>query len=260
MHLFLSVLLGFIISFISLKVKLLNFSGAVTTFFLTFIIYYLGDIKWTIPILTFFILSSVLSKVRKKINPRVDSFFQKSDERDNIQVLANGGFPGMLVLMNQFFALELFYITYVSAIAIVCSDTWVTEIGTIFNSKTYNIVDFKLVEQGISRAVSLIGFIGAFWGATVISFSSFPWFNNYKFIILVIAFGLFGSTYDSIWGSRLQAKFNCAVCRKTVEKKNHCGTSTLYSKGLRCLDTDGVNFAACTSGGLISFAFASLIL
>jgi uncharacterized protein (TIGR00297 family) len=260
MHLYLSVLLGLIISFISLKAKLLNFSGAVATFFLALIIYYLGDIKWTIPILTFFILSSLLTKVRKKINPRVDSFFQKSDERNHLQVMANGGFPGMLILIYQYFPSELFYIAYVSAIAAVCSDTWATEIGTFFNSNTYDIIDLKLVEQGISGGVSLIGFIGAFGGAIAISFSAFKWFNNYEFIILVIASGILGSTFDSILGALLQAKFNCVVCKKKVENKNHCGTATLYSTGLRRLNNDGVNFAASTLAGIISYAVASLIL
>ena len=204
LHLFLSVLFAFFISIISLKTKLLNLKGSVATFILAIIIFYFGAIKWTVPILTFFVFSSLLSKIRKKMNPKVDSYFQKTDQRDHIQVMANGGFPGIIILVNQFYTSELFYIAYVSAIAAVCSDTWATEIGTFFNTKTFNIMDFKLVEQGISGGVSLIGFIGAVLGSVVISISAFQWINHYELLIILIASGFLGSTFDSVLGSTFQ--------------------------------------------------------
>ncbi len=240
--------------------KLLNLKGAIATFVLALIIFYFGNIKWAAPILTFFVFSSLLSKIRKKINPKVDLYFQKTDERDHIQVMANGGFPGILILVNQFFTSELFYIAYVSAIAAACSDTWATEIGTFFNFKTFNIMDFKLVEQGISGGVSLIGFIGAVLGSITISISAFKWINQYEFLIIVIASGFLGSTFDSVLGAVFQAKFRCTVCKEIVEKINHCGFPTVHARGLKYLNNDGVNFAASTFGGLISFASASLIL
>jgi uncharacterized protein (TIGR00297 family) len=260
MHLLLSFLFSVFISMVSLKARMLNLKGAIATFCLAFIIFYFGDVKWTIPILTFFILSSLLSKIRKKINPKVDSHFQKSDERDHIQVMANGGFPGMLILMNQFFASELFYIAYVSAIAVVCSDTWATEIGTFFSTKTFNIINLNPVEQGISGGVSVIGLFGSILGSIVIAISAFPWISNYEFAIIIIASGLLGNTFDSVLGSTLQSKFSCVDCKKIIEKKHHCGTSTIHSKGLKWLDNDGVNFAASTFGGATSILLTSLII
>jgi len=100
MNLILGVLLGLIISLISYRLRLLNLKGAIATFLLAVIIFTLGSWMWTIPISSFFTLSSLLSKLRKKINPKVDLYFQKIDERDHVQVLANGGFPGILVLIN----------------------------------------------------------------------------------------------------------------------------------------------------------------
>ena len=261
LNLVLGVILGLIISVVSYKFKLLNLSGAIATFFLAWIIFSFGQVKWTIPILTFFILSSLLSKFRKKINLKVDPYFPKSDERDHVQVLANGGFPGILVLINQLHGSELFYIAYVSAIAAVCSDTWATEIGTMFNTKTFNIINFHQVEQGISGGVSLIGFMGAALGAMSISVSVTPWLNNISEIILIIFLsGFLGSTFDSVLGSTLQGKFNCTVCNKKIESKSHCGKNSVHIKGYRWLNNDAVNFAASLFGGFISFALASSIL
>lgn len=261
LNLVLGVILGLIISIISYKLKLLTLNGAIATFILAWIIFSFGQIKWTIPILTFFVFSSLLSKLRKKINPKVESYFQKSDERDHVQVMANGGFPGILVLINQIHCSELFYIAYVSSIAAACSDTWATEIGTMSNSKTLNIINFQQVEQGISGGVSLIGFIGAALGAVLISVSGLPWFNNISEIILIIFFsGFLGSTFDSVLGSTLQTKFSCTVCDKITENKFHCGKISVHTNGIKWLNNDAVNFATSLFGGFISFALASSIL
>lgn len=240
---------------------LLSLKGATATFVLAVIIFALGSWMWTIPILSFFILSSFLTKFRKKINPRVDSIFQKSDERDHVQVLANGGFPGIIILLNQIHTMELYYIAYVSAIAAACSDTWATEIGTLFNTKTFNIINFNPVEQGISGGVSVIGFIGAALGATIITISAAPWLNiSYELFSIILASGFLASVFDSILGSTYQAKYNCLVCGKTIENKFHCGKNTVHTNGIKWLDNDAVNFAASLFGGLMSLAATSLVL
>lgn len=261
MNLILGVLLGLIISLISYRLRLLNLKGAIATFLLAVIIFTLGSWMWTIPISSFFTLSSLLSKLRKKINPKVDLYFQKIDERDHVQVLANGGFPGILVLINQIYTSELFYIAYVSAIAAVCSDTWATEIGTLINSKTFNIINFHQVEQGISGGVSLIGFIGAVLGAILISVSAYPWLNNIsEFMMIIFISGFLGSTFDSVLGSTLQGKFTCIICNKTVENEIHCGKNSVHTNGVKWLNNDAVNFAASLFGGFMSLALANLIL
>jgi len=261
LNLALGLILGLIISVISYKFELLNLKGAIATFFLAWIIFTFGHIKWTIPILSFFNFSSLLSKIRKKINPKVDNIFQKTDQRDHIQVLANGGFPGILILINQLHTSELYYIAYVSAIAAVCSDTWATEIGTLFGSKTFDIIHFNQVEQGISGGVSLIGFIGAGLGAILIMVSAYPWLNNVnEILIIVFISGFLGSIFDSVLGSTFQAKFNCTVCSKTIENQFHCGKKTVHTKGIKWLNNDAVNFAASLSGGYISIALVLIIL
>lgn len=254
-----TAVLGFVISYSSLKLKFLSVSGAIVTFFLTFIVFYLGDVKWTVPILTFFILSSLLSKIRKRINPKVDSHFPKTEMRDRCQVLANGGFPGLVILCNQFLMSELFYIIYVSAIAAVCADTWATEIGNIINVNTYDVVRFHIIEQGISGGVSIIGFCGSLLGAIVISVSALPWLNNTIFTIAIFLSGILASIFDSILGSTVQCRFKCTVCNEVIEKKEHCGFPANHLKGFKWLNNDGVNFATSVFGGLISIAFSSLI-
>ena len=59
------IVFALIISLVSFRFKVLSSSGSVATFLLAAIIYGIGGWKWTIPILIFFITSSLLSKIGK---------------------------------------------------------------------------------------------------------------------------------------------------------------------------------------------------
>ncbi len=171
----------------SFKFKFLTKSGAIAVFILAFVIYGIGRWQWTIPILTFFVFSSILSKIRKNKNKNVESFFEKSGQRDYAQVFANGGTAAVLIIIYFFTGKNLIFILYVASIASVCADTWATEIGTMKKNKTYSILNFKKVEQGISGGISVIGIIGASSGAFLISLSSIYWTNiNHVFYIFAI--------------------------------------------------------------------------
>ncbi|MEW6652231.1 MAG: DUF92 domain-containing protein, partial [Bacteroidota bacterium] len=148
--LLLGFFLAFVIVFFSYRVKFLSLSGSVAAFFLAGTIFSLGGIKWSVPILTFFILSSILSNLRKKKNAEIELFFEKSGVRDHYQVLANGGIGGVLVILNFFFPDEIFYLLYLSSLSAVCADTWATEIGTWKRTATYNILSLSPIEQGVS--------------------------------------------------------------------------------------------------------------
>lgn len=261
MKFLISLLLGILISFSSFKLKLLSRSGAVATFLLAFIIFFFGEIKWTFPILVFFILSSVLTKIRKRFNPVIDVSLQRADLRDHIQVFANGGLAGILTLLNHLLVSELFYVSYVSAIAAVCADTWSTEIGTLFRVKTYNIMSFKFVEQGISGGVSFIGFVGAMIGSITIASSSLFWLENIKlFLPVIILSGFLGSVFDSVLGSTIQLKLKCCVCNKITERKTHCGLDAKHFKGIRWLNNDWVNFFTSVFGASTSLLLISYYL
>lgn len=256
-----AAILAFFISFLSFKLKLLTKSGGIAVFILAVILYGFGGWMWTVPMVTFFILSSLISRVGKNRKKQADLFFEKSSRRDFWQVAANGGTGGILAVLYYFFQLELFYIIYVSSIAAVCADTWATEIGTFFKSKTYNILSFKIVEPGESGGVSLYGFAGVFFGAFVIAVSALSWINldSFYFIALIIFAGAFGSIVDSILGASVQYQLKCVDCMKVTEKKIHCGKTAIPARGKKWMNNDMVNFSCGISGGLFGFLIFDLI-
>jgi uncharacterized protein (TIGR00297 family) len=249
----LGMLIALVIAVLSYRVKFLTKSGTVATFLLAGLIFGLGGIKWSVPILTFFILSSILSKLRKKKNEEVELFFEKSGVRDHLQVIANGGLGGVLVIINAFYPNELFYLIYLSSLSAVCADTWATEIGTWKRTATYNILNMKPVEQGLSGGISAVGTIGATMGAFAISLSGIFWnrLPVVSYLILIIFAGIMGSFFDSFLGATLQSQNRCNVCSKITERGIHCGKEADYHRGLKWMNNDTVNFLSGIAGAAV---------
>lgn len=257
-----AVFLALIVATISFKLNFLSLNGSAAAFILGSFIFGLGGIKWTVPILTFFILSSIISKIRKKRNLKVETFFDKNDKRDYLQVFANGGIGIFLVILNILNPSEYYYYIYVAIISAVCADTWSTEFGTLKKVNTYSILNFKKIEQGISGGISFLGLMGAIIGALIISLSSLHWINlnPIYFILLIILTGFLGSILDSILGATIQSQYKCYICKNTTEKKIHCGDNAKKVKGFYWMNNDAVNLVSGTISGMIFYIFINFIL
>jgi uncharacterized protein (TIGR00297 family) len=217
------------------------------------VIFSLGGIKWSVPILTFFILSSILSKLRKKKNEEVELYFEKSGVRDYMQVIANGGAGGILVILYTLNPNELYYLIYLATLSAVCADTWATEIGTWKKTSTYNILNLKPIEQGVSGGISFVGSTGAVLGSIAIALSGIMWntISTFEFIILIVISGVFGSFFDSLLGATIQAQNLCVVCSKITEKKIHCGSEANHYQGKKWINNDVVNLLSGIAGGVV---------
>lgn len=250
-------ILGVLTALLSIRYKVLTKDGGAATFILAFFIYGLGGFKWTIPIFVFFILSSILSKIRTTKNKIVDERFEKSGQRDANQVFANGAVGLVFMILYSFFPNELFYQLYVLYIAAMCADTWGTEIGTYFKNATYSIATLKEVTVGTSGGISVIGSIGAMIGAFIITYSSYYWLKNYSVLTIIASLAFVSSLIDSIMGATIQVQYKCNICKLVTEKEFHCETTTEFNSGIRLFNNDVVNFL---SGVIILLIFYLLIL
>lgn len=246
-------LLAAFIGFISYELKFLKKDGAAGAFILGSVIFGSGGWKWALPILTFFILSSLLSKIRKRKNEEVDEKFEKGGNRNLGQLLANGVIPGVLMLIYTISPHELIYYLYIVSIATVCADTWATEIGTLRKTSTIGVLTFKPVEQGESGGISIFGTLGALAGSFTIAFSALYFIGNYQIFLFIAGIGFAGCFIDSIFGSTVQGIFNCKVCGITTEKREHCAQSTNLIRGKVLFNNDMVNFAAALSSTLLFY-------
>ncbi len=237
--------------------RFLSASGSVATFILATIIFGVGGWQWTVPILTFFILSSLLSKLGKRKKAKFHLMFEKTDTRDTGQVAANGGVAGIVMLCWYIFPeSNIWYLIYVASLAAVTADTWGTEIGLLAKGAPRSITSLRKVETGTSGGVSLSGFVGGVLGASLLALSGSFWFSvsasAFTFIIIICS-GIVGALIDSLLGATVQAQYRCTVCGKITERTLHCGNSTSLVRGVRWIDNDVVNWACALAGGISFF-------
>jgi uncharacterized protein (TIGR00297 family) len=250
--------LSLIAAMLSVRLRFLDLSGAIGAFILGVIVFGLGRWAFTIPMLTFFILSSLLSKFGQKNKHVVNLIFAKSGVRDIFQVLANGGLGGVFAIFWYLYPLELFYFLFIASLAAVTADTWATEIGVLSRRSPRSILDFKKVPKGASGGVTLVGTLGAATGAIVLVSSGYiasphnsPRLIGLNELFLLIFSGFAASLVDSLLGATLQAQYRCLQCQKITEKEHHCNDKeTVLIRGYRWLNNDMVNITAAFSGVL----------
>jgi uncharacterized protein (TIGR00297 family) len=254
----LAFILAILISLISFRLKFLDLGGSIVTFLLALFIFGIGGWKWTVPILSFFILSSLLSKIAETLSSKeINQIFEKGSRRDYKQVLANGGVPLLICVLSVLIPDTIdWYLVYLLAVAISTADTWSTEIGTLFSKNVYLITSLKKVNAGISGGISFIGTIGGIAGSFFITLSAFLFVNLQMIdVLIILIFAFLGNLFDSLLGATLQVVYKCPACLKLTEKKFHCQVKTTYYKGLKFIDNDFVNFSSVLFVSLLYFIF-----
>ena len=254
------MVLAILVAYVSFRLRFLSASGAVSVFLLGSIIFGIGGWTFSVPILMFFVLSSLLSKIGKKQKRLLASVIEKTGCRDVWQVLANGGVAGIFVLLWYFFPLDVWYILYLGALAAVTADTWGTEIGVLSKGIPRSILTFQTVSVGTSGGLSIAGTIGSAMGSLVLAgvgvlFSphSSPRIMGVSEFFIVLFAGFAGSLIDSFLGATIQAQYRCKVCGKLTEKLTHCeGTSTEFIHGFQWINNDVVNGFAALSGVVLA--------
>jgi len=266
LQLTLGTVLGGLTAILSYRWKFLSASGAVATFLLASVVFGFGGWAWTIPILTFFILSSLLSKVGKGIKQQFDLIFEKGHQRDYAQVLANGGLAGVLMIVFMFNKNPAIYLYYLAALAAATADTWATEIGVYVRQRPRLILNLQPVPAGTSGGITVAGLFGALVGAAVIAVSGYSFLDArlslsaIPFLLMISGSGFLGSVVDSYLGATVQIQYQCSICGKITEKKIHCeGKETLPLFGIRWINNDVVNFLNTLSALIFVHLGLSLI-
>lgn len=223
----------------------------------------LGGWTWGALIVIFFVTSSALSHWRHPAKEQIASDkFAKSERRDVVQTMANGGAVVGLALLNTWMPHPFWLAAAVGAIATVTADTWATELGTLSRTAPRLITTGKTVQPGTSGGVTWLGFTATVAGSLLIGVAAFVAalivddFRAAALIAAALVGGVAGATSDSLLGATVQAIRWCPHCRTETERSIHrCGTSTTFLRGWRWLNNDAVNFLASLVG-----AAASLIV
>ena len=250
-------------SLLAYLLKSLSKSGAIATCLIGFLIYWLGGWKFPIPLLTFFISSSILSRFRSKSKRKAELHSAKGARRDHGQVLANGGVATLMVVLFGLLGksitlptLRILLICFTASIATMNADTWATEIGTLSKVRPRQLRDWKSASTGVSGAISLLGSVGATAGALLIIFvGHLLWqFDLVEWTALIWG-SVLGCLTDSLLGAGVQVQY--AGSDGAITERALPGTIPL--RGVRWVSNDVVNLLASLVGALISGVLMVLV-
>lgn len=213
---------------------------------------------WGALLVAFFLTSTLLSRVRRTRKESVlAAIVAKGDERDAIQVLANGAVFALAALAAIVLPGGPWRAAGAGALAAAASDTWATEIGLLALRAPRSIVTWRPVPPGTSGGVTVLGLFGAVLGAAFIEMIALGVHWSSHIAVAALAGGIAGSLADSVLGATVQQRRWCDRCRQATERAVHvCGTPTRLAGGLAWLDNDGVNAACTLVGALVACAIA----
>ncbi len=227
-----------------------------------------GGWPWTMPLIVFFILSSILSRASDSLRPAGGEVIAKGSVRDLTQVAANGGIAlAIFFAASLGFPLKLAWPAFLGAVATAASDTWATEIGMGLRRQARLITTGRRVPAGTSGGVTLVGSGGGVAGALLIGIIGWilaPAGVNevINSALAALVGGLGGCLADSCLGATVQIQFRCCSCGAVTERRRHCdGAEVERIRGWRAMDNDVVNAVSGLVGAavaLLTFAVVSL--
>lgn len=218
----------------------------------------LGGWEWIVPGVTFFVLSSALSKVGTRRKERIAHRIEKGNVRDAQQVLANGGVAWILLLVWGLDATGdsaslMLYAGGCGAFAAAAADTWATEIGTLSQETPRSIVTGRKVPTGTSGAVSWTGTIGGLCGAGSVATSVALVVSTSETALLAVAItasGGIGMLADSLAGATIQARYRDPKTGVLTERPPQ--DDVRPSRGWKRVNNDVVNWIGTGTGAVVA--------
>lgn len=263
MQLFWGFVSAVVIASLAWKAGALNRNGAIAAVVTGSLIFGLGGLPWAVLLLTFFISSSLLSRLFARRKAGLAEKYSKGSQRDWAQVAANGGLGALLALAWWLGEQPAWaWVAFAGAMAAVNADTWATELGVLNPAPPKLITNMKPVERGASGAISPLGSLSALAGAFLIAALSAAfmdrWFEafqgSFQILVSVTLGGTCGAFFDSWLGATIQAIYYCPTCDKETERHplHICGTVTTHRRGWRWLNNDLVNLLCSFLGALVT--------
>lgn len=238
-----------------------------------------GGWSWAGGLIAFFVTGSLWSRIGEtRKHALTANVVAKGGPRDAVQVAANGGVFALCALAYLFavhaagplpppplhsaklWAASAWRAAGAGALAAATSDTWATEIGTLWGGQPRSILTGRLVPRGTSGGVTPTGTVGGILGSGCLAclFGVLGW--GWLSVAAAAGGGIGGMAVDSLLGATVQQRRWCDRCNVQTERDAHgCGALTRVAGGLSWLDNDGVNTLATLAGACIALAlFRSL--
>jgi uncharacterized protein (TIGR00297 family) len=278
-QLIIGIVFSGLIGFAAYRRGSLSGSGAAGAVLVGTAIFGFGGWVWGLLLIAFFVLSTLLSHYRETEKEEIAAEkFDKGNQRDLGQTLANGGAGALFALCTLIFPGSGLVAAFIGAMATVNADTWATELGVLSRDRPRLITNRQIVEPGTSGGVTRLGTMAALAGALAMgviavvlsgidgvigglgfaALGAERWYDALWMPPVAMLGGWAGSAFDSLLGATVQVIFYSPHREKETEKKiDPNGQPNEYLRGWKWLNNDWVNFLSSLVGaGIAALAWA----
>ena len=247
-------LLAGAIAFVARTVRVLSLGGAIAALLVGTAAAIAGW-TWATVLIVFFVTSSALSHFKRATREaRIGGIVEKGNERDAVQVLANGGVFAAGALLAAATGASVWAAGALGALAAATADTWATEVGTVAGGSPRSIVSFKPLPAGTSGGVTVQGTLASVAGAAFIAGLGY-FVGLGSTAAAVFIGGVLGSLADSLMGGTVQERRWCDGCSEATERRTHyCGGATRVVGGVPGARNDFVNVVCTVVGAGVAAA------
>lgn len=188
-------------------------SGAIGGFIIGALIYYLTDWRGYLILVTFFILGTLVTKLKYQEKASKGIAQEDKGRRSAKHAIANCSTSLILALiafilyrLGNTSTADILMIGFTAAFATALSDTASSEIGQAYGKTTILLTNFRRVEPGTEGAVSIEGTIAGILGSIIIALVAFACgiSSGWTGVLAIIVAAFIGNTIESIIGSTIE--------------------------------------------------------
>ncbi|MDQ6670705.1 MAG: DUF92 domain-containing protein [Chloroflexota bacterium] len=249
----LSALLGGGVAAAAYRRRALTLDGAVGAALVGCIVFARGGLPAAGALLAFFSSSTTLSRAGQRRKQGSSPAQAKGAQRDVWQVLANGGFATLSIMLGRRQGGGAF----LGALSAAGADTWATELGMLAHRQPRMITTLRKVEPGTSGGVTPEGLAASLAGALAVGLAWSSLDRRWQAAPLAAVAGVCGSLIDSILGATIQALYRCPACDALTEQPRHrqCGRPADLVRGKAWVTNDTVNALSTLTGAAVGAAW-----
>jgi uncharacterized protein (TIGR00297 family) len=180
--------------------KMLSRLGSLAAYLLGVFLLAVMGLEWMLPVLAFFVTSLIFTKLNRALNKAKTT----DSQRNAWQVVANILWAVGSAVLYLITGSELYILLFIAFVAAVTADTWASEIGPVFNKRSFSLKDGRLHKAGTTGAISLAGTLAALSGAVFIAvFACYLFFGAVSWpMVIIISLSAFLATFvDSFLGA-----------------------------------------------------------
>ena len=238
-----SVILAAAVAFITIKKKAFTVPAALSACAMLIIAALCSGWSGIVIVLaayfTIFAVDMIVGDRSEKVTKSIN---QRSGARGIVQVIANALAATIAAVVGFILKKPELMMVYAAALTECLADSLASDVGVLSKKDPVDICRMKRIKRGLSGGVSLLGTLSALAGCVWMFLISWIFFGlSLDLFIVIIVIPMVGILIDSILGSLVQAKYECAVCGKSTEKTFHCGEKANHAGGIKLINNDAVN-------------------